>query len=359
MGKELSFVGSALKPSILGAQGNYLMDRMKGKQGEYYQPGAMPELDTAVDDPRNSAIAKDISGRNEFSSRNDINDALSRFGSGQMDLSQALQAGGANQGQMQELLATNPMAAQRLASGQIDQDAILGRLYGSGSDSQLSRALSEEKDLSARGWSMKPEDSEAYGQASDEIARTSGAQEKMLAQAMANRGLSASQGAMSRGFAGVTGNKFEQLAGAQRKIAQDRMQTNMQRLQNVRNLTQGLGSQAEGAISGLRASNQRGVGMQQDQRQRGYQNEANAADSINAQRRALNQQRQGQWSDQQKANLRSQQDKRGAYMPGLEDSFNAGLNQSASSLGALPGKAATAYAGQKMGADLRDPAKSG
>ena len=132
----------------------------------------------------------------------------------------------------------------------VQADPLLSRLYGSGADSLTSRALQSQKDLSGRqGFSMQPEDYEAYGQAAGNIARQSGQQENQLAQMLASRGLaSGASGAAGQAYTGLAGNKFEQLAQKQMQIAQNRMEMNRQRLNDANQLARGLGQDTQGAI---------------------------------------------------------------------------------------------------------------
>lgn len=111
----------------------------------------------------------------------------------------------------------------------------------------LAKSRAEEADLSARGYSLKPEDYEAYGQAAGDITRQFGKAEGSLAQALANRGMTQS-GSANRAFMTSAGNKMEQLAGMQRKIADDRMKTNMQRLGKTRDFMNSLYSQRSGLL---------------------------------------------------------------------------------------------------------------
>lgn len=132
----------------------------------------------------------------------------------------------------------------------VQNDPLLSRLYGSGADSLTSRTLQQQKDLSGRqGFSMQPEDYEAYGQASGNIARQSGQQENQLAQMLASRGLaSGTSGAAGQAYTGLAGNKFEQLAQKQMQIAQNRMEMNRQRLNDASNLARSLGQDTGDAI---------------------------------------------------------------------------------------------------------------
>lgn len=133
-----------------------------------------------------------------------------------------------------------------LANQQVMENPLLSGLLGEGGS--LDKASAEEQRLAGAGFSLQPEDYEAYGQASGNIARDFGTQEASLAQALAARGMSNS-GAAGAGFSNLYGNKFEQLGQLQRKVADDRMKTNMDRLQQTRSyMTQlgGMGLQAQG-----------------------------------------------------------------------------------------------------------------
>lgn len=127
----------------------------------------------------------------------------------------------------------------------LQQDPVLGQLFGQGGT--LSRANQEEQQLASRGFSLKPEDYEAYGQASGDVARMFGQQEQSLAQSLADRGLSNSNIAGAE-FTGLQGNKQERLAGLQRQIANDRMKMNMERLGQTRNFLSQMGNQAGNAL---------------------------------------------------------------------------------------------------------------
>lgn len=131
------------------------------------------------------------------------------------------------------------------ATDRVQNNAIYGGLFGQGG--QLSQAEGEATDLANRGFSLKPEDYEAYGQASGNIARMFGQNEQSLSQSLANRGLSNSNIAGAQ-FSGLQGNKNEQLAGLQRQIANDRMKMNLERLGQTRNFMSQLGQQAQNAV---------------------------------------------------------------------------------------------------------------
>ncbi len=144
--------------------------------------------------------------------------------------------------------ALDPLQSSRTATSEVQNNGILGQLYGK--DGTLGRTVNEEKDLASRGYQLQPQDHEAYGQASDNIARQFGHSDNNLAQALQARGLGGSSAMAGQAFAGSQGNKMEQLAGMQRKIANDRMQSNMQRLGQTRQFLQGMSNQAGNEIQG-------------------------------------------------------------------------------------------------------------
>jgi hypothetical protein len=199
----------------------------------------------------------------------------------QDELSKIPDQAGSAQAAMADLITTNPLAAQKYLSDTVRNDPTSKRLFGEGGEMDRSiqdtqkfmqqgdeanayaqTIQGEERDLASRGYSLTPEDHEAYGQMSDELARTAGAQEKGLSRSLAARGLgSAPSGQAARLFSGVQGNKFEQLANAQRSVAESRMNSNRQRLndtrqflgqqQNNANSKYGLGQNARGQTTNL------------------------------------------------------------------------------------------------------------
>lgn len=181
---------------------------------------------------------------------------------------------GSNSALMSQLLTTNPLAAQRYLTDSVTQGADTARLFGKGGALDESMAATgqyekergaagdyakglqtEEEQLRSRGYSLNPEDFEAYGQMSDELARAFGNQEKGLSASLARQGLAAApSGQAARLFSGLQGNKAEQLAAAQRKVANDRMAATENRLAGLRgyigqqqNYGLGLGNLAAGA----------------------------------------------------------------------------------------------------------------
>lgn len=169
------------------------------------------------------------------------------------------------QGQLGKLLqyqsnpnVTDPILGSRTATSEVQNNGILGQVFGQGGT--MDRTAAEEKDLSSRGYSLKPEDYEAYGQGSDQIAREFGANDSNLAQALASKGLSSSAGA-GQAFAGSQGNKMERLGQLQRQIAGDRMKSNMDRLGQTRSFLSNLASQG---ASDINSQNSRQMGAEEN-----------------------------------------------------------------------------------------------
>jgi hypothetical protein len=212
---------------------------LKGKKGQdsgnifMQDPEALKQMEArqrAANDPRlASALA------NYSRNGGDILGQLEGMGFNEPGaLSQAMQ-----------VAATDSVSGSRFATDQVQNNAILGGLFGK--DGTMNRTIDEEKNLASRGYSLQPEDYEAYGQASGDIARQFGEQEASLAQALAARGLSTS-GSANTAFANSQGNKLERLGAMQRQIANDRMKMNMERLGQTRQFLSQLGGQAQNAI---------------------------------------------------------------------------------------------------------------
>lgn len=152
----------------------------------------------------------------------------------------------------------NPYSGSKMATEQVQNNGILGGLYGEGG--QLSQAEKQATDLSNRGYSLQPEDYEAYGQASNNIARQFGQTEQGLSASLASRGMGqAGGGAAQAQFSGVYGNKNEQLGQMQQQIAQSRMTNNLQRLSAMQNYVTQLGAGGANAIQQQYGRNVQGV----------------------------------------------------------------------------------------------------
>ena len=153
---------------------------------------------------------------------------------------------------------TDPSTGTLVATDQVKNNDLFKGIFGDGGLND--RLLTEEKDLAGRGFSLTGEDHEAYGQASAETARMFGQEEASLSQALAARGLAAApSGAAGVGFSGLMGNKSERLAGAQRKIADDRMKMNQERLSATRNFAMEGNRLAQAAVGDQFGRNRQGV----------------------------------------------------------------------------------------------------
>lgn len=150
----------------------------------------------------------------------------------------------------------NPATGTQEATNQVQGNGILNGLFGQGGT--LQNTIDQEKQQANQGFSLTPEDRTAYGQISGDIARQFGQQDQSLAQALSDRGLSNS-GVAGAAFTGSSGNKMEQLAEAQQKIANDRFNANIQKLGQTRSFLANLGQQGANDIQQQYGRNQQGV----------------------------------------------------------------------------------------------------
>lgn len=302
-----------------------------GGQDDYFRPGTAPPANWIGEDYSYGASSNPIIAReNERLGRRNIGSQIGQYGQGNMSLAQLL-SDASTMDDNQRLsafdeIAVNPLSGSKLATQQVQENDILKHLYGQGG--ALERAGSEEQDLAGRGYKLQPEDYEAYGQASGDIARMFGKGEQNLAQSLASRGLSqAPSGVAAQQFSGLHGNKMEQLAASQRAIADDRMKMNLQRLSNTRQWMNQLGGGANTAINDQFGRNISGTKMHEGQSQ------ANLDALLNKQRNDL----QG-YGIQQGSELSSAKNKQDRESKGLFNSFEAGLNNSFYQEGARPGR---------------------
>jgi hypothetical protein len=164
----------------------------------------------------------------------------------------------ATKGARQNEFFTDPLTGTLAATDQVKDNDLFKGMFGQGGINDQRQA--EESRLMHVGFSLQPEDHEAYGQASDNIARMFGSSENNLAQALASRGLSTgASGAAGVAYSGLQGNKFEQLAQSQRQIAQDRMKMNQERLSSMQNMVNQGQQMANTAVGDQFSRNQEGV----------------------------------------------------------------------------------------------------
>lgn len=140
-------------------------------------------------------------------------------------------------------LINNPGAGANAAVSNPYLSGILGP------NGTLQSAENQASQLQATGYNLQPQDYTAYGDASNQAARTFGQQGSSLASMLAQRGMGTGGGASGAAFTGLQGNKNEQLMAAQGNIATARMNFAQSALNNTRNsISQmaGVGNQATG-----------------------------------------------------------------------------------------------------------------
>lgn len=182
--------------------------------------------------------------------RRSLDDTLSDInGLSQAEGAQGFDAGALQRGLINDL-ATGPLSGSVLASQQVQNDPIMGQLFGKGG--QLSSEVGEYgkqsgllDKLQNQGYQLTPEDQTLYGQASGNIARQFGQQGNQMANDLASRGLSAS-GAAGAQFSGLAGNQNEQLAQAQQQIMQQRFQNTMNQIGQTQQFMSSLGNNIGG-----------------------------------------------------------------------------------------------------------------
>ena len=283
-------------------------------QGDYYK-GA------AINSKAKQQADAELAAANDTSTNKAIQDVA-----GGGSLSEALKGlTGQDQAAKLGALSTSPIAGHAVASQQVMNDPLTKQAFGEGGS--LSNAYGQESNLANRGYSLQPEDYEAYGQASNNIARQFGGAENGLSQALASRGMGAAgSNPAAAQFSGMYGNKNEQLGQMQQQIAQQRMNTNMQRLNQTRSYIANMQGQADAAQN--QAFNQNLAGQQSRQ------------NNLIAQQGADT----GQFSAQAGVDQASQNSKLANQKQGLGDLFTQGIGAAALS---APKMALGAALGQK------------
>lgn len=274
----------AARGSILGPMGALANVVSGGKVGDFmFGTGKGKDAGNAVE---GGTGYKGLTNAAAAAQSPALQAALAKYSQGG-DLAGAYGTQGVDGSALGDQLAIDPRTGTKMATEQVMNNPLLSGIYGKGGMQE--RLLSEEQDLGSRGYSMQPEDNEAFGQASDEIARQSGQEDASLSRALASRGLaSAGSGAAGAAFSGAQGNKFERLASQQRNIAQARMDTNLKRLTSTRELALQSGKQAGAELDSQYSRNADGVNRKQN-----INKEALAADI------ELQNQRNNQFSMQQ------------------------------------------------------------
>lgn len=152
----------------------------------------------------------------------------------------------------------NPDSSTAYATDQVQSNPLFAGMFGQ--QGYAGKLMNEQDNLSNTGYSLTPQDHEAYGQASDNAARMFGQQGNQVASQLASHGLAAGgSGGAAVAYSGLAGNQNEQLAQAQRSIANDRMSMNLQRLNSVRGAITNTQQQAQNALNSQESQNQRGV----------------------------------------------------------------------------------------------------
>ena len=181
----------------------------------------------------------------------------------------------------------NPNTSSKYATDQVQGNSLFSGMFGKGG--YQDQLQNEHQNLSQNGYSLTPQDHEAYGQASDNAARMFGQEGNQVSAQLASHGLAAGgSGGAGVAFSGLAGNQNEQLAQAQRSIASDRMNMNLQRLNSVR-----------GAITNTQAQAQSALGQQENQNQRGVDNYNNLQQSALNAGEANQNQENNQWQQTQ------------------------------------------------------------
>lgn len=239
-------------------------------------------LDTGQAVAGNSAVQQAL--QDYSSGKSSYADAMSAAKQGTANLNVPGWGEGNGQGADQALsnLFQTGAAGNQYAAQQVQNNPLLNGLFGEGG--QLQQNEAEATRLQNQGFQLTPEDHEAYGQASGNIARLFGQQEGDLSQSLANRGLaSAPSGAAGASFTGLQGNKNEQLANAQMNIANQRMQNTMQRLAQTQNFISSLGGQAQSAQAQQYGAQQQGANRQDQLNQQNFQNQKSIQDARQSQ----------------------------------------------------------------------------
>lgn len=185
-----------------------------------------------------------LNAQNSIYNNGSVLDALNAYANGGESSSDVLGTSGLTPAQREELgnaLATGATTGSKYATEQVQNNPILGQLFGQGGQlqneigqyGQQSNILNK---LQNQGFQLTPEDQTLYGQASGNIARQFGQAGNNLAQDLASRGLaSAPSGAAGAMFSGLQGSANEQLAAAQEQIMQQRWANTMNQIGQEQN----------------------------------------------------------------------------------------------------------------------------
>jgi hypothetical protein len=220
------FLGLSDGPKAPDGQfGNAGLGALSGQNELYHS--ADPALRMAMDRVTDYGLGKDLSAESVLADRG---------------------ISSVHKTELANALATGPLSGTRFATEQVQNNEILGSLFGK--EGQLNKQSDILDKLQNQGFELTPEDRTAYGQTSGDIARLFGQQGNQIAADLSARGLSSGPtGAASAMFSGLAGNRNEMLAKAQQNIMQQRYQNTMQQIGQQQNFISQLGAQGANAIN--------------------------------------------------------------------------------------------------------------
>lgn len=243
--------GSAAAPSLTGPPA-------PGTMGAAYPTGGSSSLQAGVDAMQTKSDVGAVRSYADAKGHPAVTQGIADYLSGKVSLADLLAS--ANKPGEKEAILADPLAGSKIAQDQSKNDPALSGLYGDSGLIQKSlqgmdkgTALSDEygglrkgqegrlnslydllnedrNALSGRdaSYGLQDSDLQAYAQGGANIGRQFAGQEQNLAQTLARRGMEPGSGATYTGYAGLQGNKMEQLANLQQQISQSRIQSAMQ-----------------------------------------------------------------------------------------------------------------------------------
>ncbi len=186
-----------------------------------------------------------------------------------------------------DMIATDPVLGSRFAAQEVISNPLTSGLFGKGGiqeqvqgrAGQLAQNIQDSRQaLMGRdqSYGLQDSDLQAYAQAASNTARNYGAMEQSLAQSLANRGLASADSGVALGqFAGMQGNKMEQLANAQLNIAQNRINTAKDLATTRMNADLQAQGQNNGMITSLGTLGQQALGAQFGRQMQGSEHSYN------------------------------------------------------------------------------------
>lgn len=230
-----------------------------GQQNPYYQAGNIEDTPYGQGISNLNELQGMATKEQEGLNSNNIQNQLNMVASGQQsvqDLMNNPNFSGDAKNAMMKYMGVDPRTATQFATGQVQDNAITGQLFGQGGT--FNQANQKLQGLYNQGYQLTPEDMTMYGQASGNIARQFGQQGNQASSDLASRGLSSS-GAAGATFSGLAGNQNEQLAQAQQQIMQQRFTNTQNQINSLQTFAGTLGAQGEQDIQSQYARNVGGV----------------------------------------------------------------------------------------------------